>query len=264
MSRPEQHGAYSLIIYYIIFVIWKKNFILPSTLMLFIIFFGIFPDFDTLYWLIKNRKAKKSGTEYQHHFQYWTHWPLSYTPLVIALVFSIVFNFYIEYFLVPIIGIYIGHFIFDSISSGDGIMWGKIPWKKERFARYINLFRSISDGYHGRYWDERYRKTLVCKIGYATVIIAIVLICFFQIYTSFENLNLDGLYLFSIIFLLVMLIFGLKKGPKLYLEEPPEGRYADYRISIEYINGLSEKNRKKHIEKYSSLLKSKGALPKIK
>jgi hypothetical protein len=107
MSRPEQHGAYSLIIYYIIFVIWKKTFILPSLLTLLIIFFGIFPDFDTLYWIIKNRKAKNSGTEYQHHFHYLTHWPLSYAPLVIALVFNMIFNFYIEYFLVPVIGIYI-------------------------------------------------------------------------------------------------------------------------------------------------------------
>ncbi|MFX1402223.1 MAG: hypothetical protein ACFE8V_13365 [Promethearchaeota archaeon] len=264
MSRPEQHGAYSFLVYYLVFVIWKKIFILPSLLTLLIIFFGIFPDFDTLYWIIKNRKAKNSSTGYQHHFHYWTHWPLSYTPLIIALGFSIIFNLYIEYFLVPVIGIYIGHFTFDSISSGDGIMWGKIPWKKERFARYINLFRSTSDGYHGRYWDVRYRKTLICKIGYVAVIITIILICFFQICIFFQNLNLDGWYLFSVIFLFVMLIFGLKRSPKLYLEEPPEGRYADYRISSEYINGLSEKNRNKHVKKYFNLLKSKGILAKIK
>jgi hypothetical protein len=61
-----------------------------------------------------------------------------------------------------------------------------------------------------------------------------------------------------------MLLLGLKKSPKLYLEEPPEGRYADYRISIKYINGLSEKNRNKHIKKYLDLLKSKGILVKLK
>ncbi|MFW9946790.1 MAG: hypothetical protein ACFFDX_08170 [Candidatus Odinarchaeota archaeon] len=259
MSRPEQHGAYSLIIYYVIFMIWKKTFILPPLHTFLIILFGIFPDFDTLYWIIKTHKSKNSGTEYQHHFHYWTHWPLSYTPLVIALGFSIIINFYIEYFLIPVIGIYIGHFIFDSISSGDGIMWGKIPWKKERFAPYINFYRRFSDGYHGRYWDVRYRKTLICKIGYVAVIIAIVLICLFQIYT----INVDGWYLFSIIFLFVMLLLGLKRSPKLYLEEPPQGRYADYRISIKYINGLSEKNRNKHITRYLDLLKSKGILVKL-
>ena len=61
--------------------------------------------------------------------------------------------------------------------------------------------------------------------------------------------------LFSLIFFfLIFLYFGVRKPKEKWLKEPPEGRFADYRVNLNYINGLSEKNRKKHITKYQDML----------
>ena len=54
-----------------------------------------------------------------------------------------------------------------------------------------------------------------------------------------------------------MLFLGLKFTSKKWQQEPPEGRYSDYRIKEKYINGLSEKNRRLHLMKYSVLLENK-------
>jgi hypothetical protein len=151
------------------------------------------------------------------------------------------------YFLIPIIGIYYGHFVFDSISTGDGIMWGKIPWKKGHYAQYVNLFSSKTDGYHGIYWNVRYRKTIFFKLGLIVVIISTVII----LVLIFTAENFDIFYLISIIYLISFSLSGLKKYPEQYSREPPEGRYADYRRNPKYIEGLSERNRKKLLKKYS-------------
>ncbi|MHA2282990.1 MAG: hypothetical protein ACXAC5_19290, partial [Promethearchaeota archaeon] len=61
--------------------------------------------------------------------------------------------------------------------------------------------------------------------------------------------------LFSLIpFFVIFLYFGLRKPKEKWLKEPPEGRYADYRINLKYINGLGEKNRRQHITKYKGML----------
>ena len=170
----------------------------------------------------------------------------------------------------PVIGIYCGHFLFDSISCGDGLMWGKIPWKRGRYARYINLMPARVDGYHGVYWEARYRKTLISKIGNVAVLLSIIIIFIFQINSIIEHFNdgnppgISGYFLFPIIFFIIALRIGLKKPSAKALEEPPEGRYADYRVNLNYINGLSKKNQKKHLEKYSVLLEKKGIMEKIK
>jgi hypothetical protein len=60
--------------------------------------------------------------------------------------------------------------------------------------------------------------------------------------------------------LLMMLFLGLKFTSKEWLREPPEGRYFDYRIKEKYINGLSEKNRRIHLMKYSDLFENKKTI----
>ena len=149
-------------------------------------------------------------------------------------------------------------------------MWGKIPWKKGQYARFINVLPNGSDGYHGRYWEARYRKTFIYKVGTIAIICSIIIISSFFIITIIEyfsipnSLGISGYYLLPLIFFVIMLLISVKKGPSEFLQEPPGGRYADYRINPMYINGLSKKNQKKHIEKYKALLQQKGILEQIR
>jgi len=221
-----------------------------------IIFFSIVPDLDIFYGARKAGGIENLDDEFQHHFFSWSHYPLTYTPFIFLFIISLIFNFYPTYFIIPIIGIYMGHFMMDTIACGDGIMWGKNPFKKDRYARFINIWCSKTDGYHGLHWNARYRQTIFCKLANIAVIISVVLIQIFQIimtYRIFYAISL--LYIVPIVYLLLMLYFGLEKIPEEHLKEPLKGRYADYRVNQKYINGLSEKNRKKHLQKYSDLLK---------
>ncbi len=248
--RIEHHCAYAFYFYFLIYALWKGT-IIPGFAVLLVIFSGMFPDLDIIYWYFKTKRGKM-GTKFQHHLYFWTHWPLSYIPLIFCFIISLVFNFYPEYFLAPVIGIYFGHLFYDSIATGDGIMWGKMPWKKKRYARYVNLFASRTDGYHGLFWTARYRKTISFKIGHLAALGCIIVIFYFQIVST----KIDIFYILSIIFFLINILIGLKKIPSEYYNEPPEGRYADYRKNQTYINGLSEKNRRKHYKKYSEIIEN--------
>ncbi len=247
MARTEHHSSYAFLLYYLIYMLWKGP-IMPGWVVFLIIFFGLLPDLDGIYWKLK--KKGEMDTHFQHHLYYWTHWPISYTPLLLLFVVCVILNFYPEYFLIPVIGIYGGHLIPDSISTGDGIMWGKKPWKKGSYARYINLFSCKTDGYHGRYWNLRYRSTIFFKIGTAAVIVSAIVILYFQIVVKV----ISGFYVFALIFFSVTLVKGLQKIPSEFYNEPPEGRYADYRKNSAYINGLSEKNKARHMKKYANIL----------
>lgn len=270
MARTEHHSAYAFLIYYMIWIFWKGSFIIGGEyryVVFWIVIFGAFPDFDAIYWLIKRRGEGGISTDFQHHLYFWTHWPISYTPLLILFIISLIFNFFPEYFLIPVVGIY-SHLIFDSISCGDGIMWGKIPWKKDRYARYVNGFPGEADGYHGVYWEARYRKTFIFKVGTVCSFLSLGIISYFLISTMITSIlaggiGFSGYYVMPIVYFGITLWMGLKKPPKEYLKEPPEGRYADYRLNPDYINGLSERNKKKHLKKYRALLEERGVLEKV-
>ncbi|MHA1147450.1 MAG: hypothetical protein ACTSR8_04330 [Promethearchaeota archaeon] len=264
MSRIEQHSAVSFLIYYIIWLLWKKTWIIGGEyrfIVFLIVFFGLFPDLDTIIFGIKYKKnARILSDQFQHHYTSPMHWPLLYTPFIVLFILSLIFNFYPEYFLVPVIGIYLGHFLMDTIACGDGIMWGKIPWKKKRYARFISVWAYKTDGYHGLYWDARYRQTKINKIGDIAIIISFIIILFFQLDSSiyhFQIKNPPGISGYYVAPLIYFILAGLARknhrDPK-YLKEPSNGRYNDYRIDPTYINGLNEKNHQKHLIKYSHLL----------
>ena len=61
-----------------------------------------------------------------------------------------------------------------------------------------------------------------------------------------------------------MFSIGFKKVPEKYQQEPPEGRYADYRINPVYINGLNKKNQTRHIKRYKALIEEKGIMEQIR
>jgi len=258
MSRIEHHSAFGVLFYYLIYIIWTRSLIMPSYYFNAIIYFSLLPDFDVIYYFFKSKGRLKLTMEYQHHLNSLTHFPLIFSPVIIIFVISVIINFYPLYFLISVVGIYCGHFIIDSIASGDGIMWGKNPFRRKKYTRFINKYSDKTDGYHGRYWDARYRQTKMAKIGNYAVILVLIIIIFHVLnlylsnilYSRYPRSSLFGLILFLIIFL----YFGLKKPKEKWLKEPPEGRYADYRINMNYINGLSEKNRKKHIATHQGML----------
>ena len=270
MARIEHHAAYAFLIYYGIWLLFfsEGSWIMPRYLTFLAVISGMVPDFDAIYYLLKNQGSKKIGTKFQHHLNYWTHWPLSYIPLIPVFIISLIFDFYPEYFLAPIVGIYLGHFLFDSISCGDGIMWGKIPWKKNQYGRFINLLKGGCDGYHGVYWEARYKKSLMGKVGFLASGISLIIVVIHYILLILQVISptdpaISGYYIIPILIYIFSLGFRFKKTPTEYLEEPPEGRYADYRVNPSYINGLSTKNQKNHLKNYKTLLENKGVMEKI-
>ncbi len=258
MSRIEHHSAFGFLLYYLIYIIWTRSLIVPSYYFSAIIYFSLLPDFDAIYYFFKGKGRLKLTMEYQHHLSSLTHFPLIFSPIIIVFIISVIINFYPLYFLIPVVGIYCGHFIIDTIASGDGIMWGKNPFSRKKYTRFFNKYCDKTDGYHGRYWDARYRQTKIAKVGnYAVILVLIIII--FHVWNLYLSNNLSSRYprssLFSlIIFFLIFLYFGLRRPKEKWLREPPEGRYADYRVNMNYINGLSEKNRKKHMQKHQELL----------
>jgi len=269
MSRTEQHAAFGFLIYYSIYILWTGSFIMPSYYISMIIFFSICPDFDAIVFYIRKRGKFKLDTEFQHHFNSIAHYPLLYTPFIIIFIINIFLNSNPLTSVIPVIGIYFGHFLFDTIACGDGIMWGKNPFRRKKYTRFINIYCYKTDGYHGKYWGARYRTTRISKIGNIAVLFCVALFLIFQysnistidpVYASFSPRNS---YHNSIMLLLLMLFLGLTFTSKKWLREPPEGRYYDYRIKEKYINGLSGKNRQLHLMKYSDLLGDKNVFPNL-
>ena len=263
MSRTEQHAAFGFLIYYFIYILCTGSFVMPSYYISSIIFFSICPDFDAIVFYIRRRGKFKLDTEFQHHYNSIAHYPLLYIPIIILSIINIAMGSNPLTSVIPVIGIYFGHFLFDTIACGDGIMWGKNPFSRKKYARFINIYCNKTDGYHGKYWGARYRTTRISKIGNLAVLFCVILFLIFQysnitpinpVYASYSPRNS---YHNSIMLLLLMLFLGLKFTSKKWRQEPPEGRYSDYRIKEKYINGLSEKNRRLHLMKYSVLLENK-------
>jgi len=253
MSRIEHHSAFGILIYYLIYIIWTRSLILPSYYFSRIVYFSLLPDFDVIYYFVKSKGRLKLTMEYQHHLNSLTHFPLIFSPVIIIFIISVIFNFYPLYFLISVIGIYCGHFIIDTIASGDGIMWGKNPFSRKKYTRFINKYCDKTDGYHGRYWDARYRQTKMYKTGNYAVIVVIIIISFHILNLHLSKAPRSSLFSL-ILFFLILLYFGLRNPKEKWLKEPPEGRYSDYRLNMKYINGLSEKSRRKHMEKHQGLL----------
>jgi len=263
MSRTEQHAAFGFLIYYSIYILWTGSFVMPSYYISAIIFFSILPDLDAIVFYIRKRGKFKLDTEFQHHFSSLAHYPLLYIPIIVLFIINIFLGSNPLISVIPVIGIYFGHLLFDTIACGDGIMWAKNPFSRKKYARFINIYCTKTDGYHGKYWGARYRTTRINKLGNIAVLFSVTVFLIFQFSNitttipAYPSYSYRNFYLNSIILLLMMLFLGLKFTSKEWLREPPEGRYSDYRIKERYINGLSEKNRRIHLMKYSDLVENK-------
>jgi len=257
MSRIDQHAIFGFWIYMPFYFLLTGTFDMDRLSWSLILFFSIFPDLDSLYFVFKSRGNFHLDETFQHHYKSITHYPLFFTPLIILFIVSLILNFYPAYFLAPVIGLYGGHFLFDSISCGDGIMWGKNPFTRKQYGRFINVDCQRTDGYHGKYWYARYRKTLVNRFGNLLLIGTMILYSLdrpsynYNYNFNFQWYHIIGPIIFTSIFILIIRDAYSKK----WKLEPPNGRYSDYRKDTKYINGLNEKNRIVHLKKYSFLLK---------
>jgi hypothetical protein len=223
------HASYSFFIYLLILQLGWQTW--PNGIMCFFsLFAGIVPDLDGVYHTII-KKGNINDQNFQHHLYYPTHWPSSYIPVVIAFVFSLIFDFYPQYFLIAIVGPG-SHLIFDSISCGDGMMWAAAWWKIKRgeFGKFINLDSKKTDGYHGQYWTARYRQTkyFILENIAASGVIA------FLIYFVFNG-ALDFWLLLSLLGIGGSMVLGVIGVDAKYAQEPPQGRYADYHTYPPYV-----------------------------
>ncbi|MBD3350487.1 MAG: hypothetical protein GF364_03275 [Candidatus Lokiarchaeota archaeon] len=232
--NSTMHATSAYLVYNGIYWLWFETNP-PSLACFLIIIFGIFPDFDGLYFSLKT-KTSSHGTEFQHHLNSWFHWPICWFPLIIVFLLSLIFNFYPQYFIIPMLGIYL-HMIFDSAACGDGMMWLH-GFKKTDYARYINLYSSKTDGYHGNYWGARYQQTVFYILENILAGITISLTIWYMIRdNSYDFWNI------GVIILLIAFILGGILGPRgKFKEEPKEGRYADYREHSGYLNWMKENN----------------------
>lgn len=227
------HSSHSYILYNLTyFIIW--NTISPPIFSFIAIIFGIFPDFDVIYHHLKGKNSRDNS--FQHHLYYWTHVPLSYIPLVILFIISVIIKFHVEIFLIPLIGI-LSHLLSDSACCGDGMMWSKIPWKKGQFGVFYNFFSKNTDGYHGNYWIVRWRKTLMFKLAF----IEISLIILFNIWYQ-TNFGIDWASIIIVIFIVIIIIYETRRIDSKYHKEPPNGRYYDYRKNSCYLAWMQKKN----------------------
>ncbi|UYP44595.1 hypothetical protein NEF87_000880 [Candidatus Lokiarchaeum ossiferum] len=192
-----------------------------------IIIWGNFPDIDALFHLLQ--KKDPNDMNFQHHLEYWTHWPISYIPIFLMAIISWILNWQSEFFLFLVVGI-LSHLIADSACCGDGLMWRKIPWKSNQFSPFVNLFSSKTDGYHGGYWVPRWRQTIMFKISIFETILGIF---FLSLHTIFIESSFWSI--FGILIFLVTLSLSFWPINTKYKEEPPEGRYADYRKNPQYL-----------------------------
>ncbi|GAB4304969.1 MAG: hypothetical protein Kow0069_00100 [Promethearchaeota archaeon] len=235
------HASYAFLTYAALS--WFAWQIAPTGAACFwVMFFGIFPDLDGVYWKL----ARKGDMDqnFQHHLHFPTHFPVTYLPVVAAFALSLALGFYPWVFAVPLVGLY-AHMAFDSISCGDGLMWAKIPWKKDQFARYVNLWSRQTDGYHGGYWTARYKRTIFFKLENVAAAASIVLIAYFSSLTGW-----DAWSLLSILGLAGSVAVSLKRGDPKFEGEPPEGRYADYHQYEPYVKWYRSKYGRDPPRKY--------------
>ncbi|MFX0103633.1 MAG: metal-dependent hydrolase [Candidatus Hodarchaeota archaeon] len=228
------HSSYSFLIYSLVSVVFLGE--TPTMgLCVLSLLFGMIPDIDGMYWKVKN-KSKKTDNSFQHHLYYPTHWPITYTPLVAWTIITYFIDFYVPYFLALVVGIYGGHLLFDSISCGDGMNW-LAPWGK----KFVNLFSSTTDGYHGPYWSTRYRRTIFFKLENIAAIASILLLVIFYCLRPKNEI----LLILGILVVASNMIGGFMPIEKEYENEPPGGRYNDYRKLPEYQANLSAKQKER-------------------
>lgn len=130
--------------------------------LLILIFFSILPDFDFLFYRFV--KKKNFDSDFDHH-KWFTHWPITYTPLLILLLFFPRLKLFLICY-----GLYF-HLILDTFLAGSGIRW-LYPFSKKA----LNLFAKKTNSYHGEEWFKVYKKTVMWKTEIGALAILIIVL----------------------------------------------------------------------------------------
>lgn len=121
--------------------------------VLMFMFFSILPDTDyVFYWFYAKFKGLEYDVNTQYHHEWISHWPITYTPLI---VWSIVDPSFTSIIITTAI---YAHLVLDLACVGDGVMIF-YPFSK----KFYTVFSKTTTGYHGTEWLKRYKKLKVYK-----------------------------------------------------------------------------------------------------
>ena len=149
----------------LLFIIFSSIFKIEFTLihLMIIMFFALLPDLDFIYAILT---SKKYDDNFQHH-NWISHWPVTYLPLLAAVLFFPKLSV-----IIACLGIF-SQMIKYPFLAGDGIMWF-YPFSKQ----FINFYAKDLNGHHGKDWFRIYRRKKIFKVNVAAFTILIVLIGF--------------------------------------------------------------------------------------
>ncbi|MFC1728408.1 metal-dependent hydrolase [Nanoarchaeota archaeon] len=151
------HMSYPALLFVIISKLFGITYSISDLLIL--ILFAALPDFDFLFHRLVKRGKFDAG--FRHH-DWFTHWPITYLPLVVLLIIFPTFKM-----LLAVLGLY-SHFVLD-LFLGNGIMWF-YPFSKKKYG-----FFKIT-GCHGWDWFKVYRGKLIYKFDVIATIAIIVIV----------------------------------------------------------------------------------------
>ena len=124
--------------------------------------FSVLPDLDFFYHALK--RGGWQDYTLKHH-KWASHWPIVYSPLIIAALI-----YPDRLITIACTAVYF-HLFLDTFASGDGIMWF-YPFSK----KFYNFF---SEGYrnkHGKAWFRTYLKRRLYKIDLLSYTTALIIL----------------------------------------------------------------------------------------
>ena len=166
MNLPS-HIAYPYIIANTVAWLLGVKLTLQENLLL--ILFSILPDIDlVIHWVQTRITGIKFNPGINHHL--WpSHWPITYTPLLLALLIWPNTTLLLMTF-----GIY-SHLILDTIACSWGIMWF-YPFSKHWYNYFSLKFKGINDGL---LWRRKWNTTTFHLVEMISLFLVAVHILFF-------------------------------------------------------------------------------------
>ena len=154
------HISYPSLAFIIFAKILGIEYSMPHLLLLML--FSILPDMDFFFHALV-RKGKYDSS-FQHR-KWFTHWPISYSPLLVLLYFYPSMALF-----VACLGIY-SHLALDTLFCDDGIMVF-YPFSK----KFYNFFGSKFRNTHGVEWLRVYKKQMIFKLDVVSFISLLIIL----------------------------------------------------------------------------------------
>ncbi len=156
------HIAYPALFFIIIAKLFHIEYSFSHLLIL--MFSAAYPDLDYIFnWIVRKGKFDFNA----EHRKWFTHWPVTYLPLLVLLYFHPSLTLFLI-----CLGIY-SHFVLDTFFAGNGLMWF-YPLKK----KYYNLLSGKTKGYYGKEWFNLYKKMFIYKVDLLSFVVLLVMLIF--------------------------------------------------------------------------------------